>query len=174
MITLGTGIGGGIVIDRKIYSGLGDAGEIGHMCIQADGILCPCGQRGCWEKYASVSALVEQMQAAAKENKDSLLYQMIQENHEMVDGKLIFSAIKQGCEVAKAVFDKYLDWLTVGIRNVIMIFRPETVVLAGGITTEKELLLKPLIERVASDVPIKISKLQSDAGVVGAALLARD
>lgn len=173
MITLGTGIGGGIIIDGKIYSGMrGDAGEIGHMCIIPDGLPCPCGSHGCWERYASVSALIEQAHEAAKKHPDSILAKEIAEHHEMVDGKIFFSAIEQGCDVAKSVFNTYLGYLAIGIRNLITVFRPESVVLAGGITLQGNTLLEPLKEKLKTDIPVMISKLQSDAGVMGAALLA--
>ena len=174
MITLGTGIGGGIIIDKKIYMGVkGDAGEIGHMCIETNGKLCSCGHRGCWEAYASVSALIEQIEAAAQDAPDSILSKVIEKNH-VIDGKTIFEAMLQNCPVAEKVFEQYIDYLAVGIRNIINIFRPGIVIIAGGISEAGDMLLKPLVEKVNSNVPIKISRLQNDAGIIGAALLGRD
>lgn len=173
MVTIGTGIGGGIIIDKKIYTGVrGDAGEIGHMSIVSDGKPCSCGSCGCWEKYASVSALIEQTEIAAKENPDSILAKVIEKNC-VVDGKTIFEAKNQGCPVAEKVFDKYIGYLAVGIRNIINIFRPGTVVISGGISEAGSALLEPLAEKVKSSVPIKISRLQNDAGIIGAAYLGR-
>lgn len=173
MVTVGTGIGGGIIIDKKIYTGVrGDAGEIGHMSIVSDGKPCSCGSNGCWEKYASVSALIEQTENAAKENPNSILAKVIEKNH-VVDGKTIFEAKSEGCPVAEKVFDKYIGYLAIGIRNIINIFRPGTVVISGGISEAGSALLEPLTEKVNSSVPIKISRLQNDAGIIGAALLGR-
>ncbi len=174
MVTLGTGIGGGIIIDKKIYMGAkGDAGEIGHMCIEANGIPCSCGSRGCWEKYASVSALIEQTEAAAQKEPDSILAKVVEKNC-VVDGKTIFEAKIQGCPVAERVFDQYIDYLAIGIRNIINIFRPGIVVIAGGISEAGNMILEPLVKKVNSSVPIRISRLQNDAGIIGAALLGRD
>ncbi len=174
MITLGTGIGGGIIIDKKIYTGKhGDAGEIGHMCIETDGLPCACGNRGCWEKYASVSALIAQTEAAAEANKDSILANVIKDDC-VVDGKTVFKAMNMGCPVAQKVFDKYIDYLAIGVRNIINIFRPGLVVISGGISEAGDRLLKPLIQKVGSDTPIKISRLQNDAGIIGAATLGKN
>lgn len=171
MITLGTGIGGGIIIDKKIYMGAkGDAGEIGHMCIETNGKPCSCGNRGCWEKYASVSALIEQTEEAVLKNPNSILANVIAKNH-VVDGKTVFEAKQKGCTVADAVFEQYIEYLAVGIRNIINIFRPGAVVIAGGISEAGQALLDPLVKKVDSSVPIKISRLQNDAGIIGAALL---
>lgn len=174
LVTLGTGIGGGIIIDNKIYEGArGDAGEIGHMCIVSGGKSCPCGERGCWEQYASVSALIEQVELAANKNPDSTLAKIIEENG-YTDGKTVFEAMDKDCPVAKAVFDEYLDYLTVGIKNIINIFRPDTIVIAGGLSEAGDKLLVPLAEKVGTDVPLKISRLGADAGIIGAALLGKD
>lgn len=174
MVTLGTGIGGGIIINKKIYAGTkGDAGEIGHMCIEADGKPCPCGENGCWEQYASVSALIEQTEAAAEKEPDSVLARVIKEDG-VVDGRTVFKAMTEGCPVAQKVFDKYISYLSVGIKNIINIFRPGLVVIAGGISEAGDMLLEPLVKKVGSDVPVKISRLQNDAGIIGAAQLGKD
>ena len=174
MVTLGTGIGGGIIINKKIYAGTkGDAGEIGHMCIEADGKPCPCGENGCWEQYASVSALIEQTEAAAEKEPDSVLARVIKEDG-VVDGRTVFEAMTEGCPVAQKVFDKYISYLSVGIKNIINIFRPGLVVIAGGISEAGDMLLEPLVKKVGSDVPVKISRLQNDAGIIGAAQLGKD
>lgn len=171
MVTLGTGIGGGIVIDGKIYSGsMGNAGEIGHICIDPDGMECACGHTGCWECYGSVSALIKQTKAAADENPDSILSQVIKEKGK-ITGKTVFTALDKGCPVAKSVFDKYIAYLSIGIRNIIVTFDPDTVVIGGGISKEGERLLNPIKERVKSDVPVQISVLQGHAGAIGAALI---
>lgn len=173
MITLGTGIGGGIIIDKKIYMGArGDAGEIGHMCIESDGKPCPCGSCGCWEQYASVSALIEQTEEAVEANPGSILAQVAAEKM-VIDGTTVFEAKQRGCKIADAVLDRYIGYLATGVRNIINIFRPGIVVISGGISAAGDMLSKPLIDRVKSSVPIKISHLQNDAGIIGAALLGK-
>ncbi len=172
MVTLGTGIGGGIIIDKKIYTGGGDAGEIGHMCIDAFGKKCACGEVGCWECYASATALIEFTEEAAKENPQSLLAKLVADKGS-ADGKTVFAAKDGGCPVANAVLDKYIGYLAVGIKNIINVFSPDSVVLSGGLSEAGEALSKPLLEKLGSDVKIKISQLGNDAGIIGAALLCR-
>lgn len=170
-ITLGTGIGGGIVINNKLYEGKGGAGNIGHLCIEANGIMCSCGAQGCWEQYASVSALCKAAIEAAQKNQNSELYKAYKENNEM-NGKLFFSVLKKNCAVAKEVFEVYLDYLAKGIKSLICIFAPDMIVLAGGIVNEGDALLKPLLRKLGpTDTTIEISSLKSDVGIFGAAML---
>ena len=172
LVTLGTGIGGGIIIRKQIYSGNGCGGEIGHIVIQADnGQKCNCGEYGCWESYASVSGLVRYAKEKAEENKNSILYELYSNSNSSMSGELVFEAMNKGCTVAREVFERYIHYLSVGIRSVINIFAPDAVVLAGGITHQGEALLKPLKETLPKDVRIEISTLQSDAGALGAAML---
>ncbi len=171
MITLGTGIGGGIVLKNKIYHGKGDAGEIGHIIIEKDGRKCPCGQEGCFEQYASVGALSRDAEKLALENKDSVLYRCYSEHGNVMNGKVVFKAYDEGCAVAKKAVDDFISYLAVGITSMIRVFSPDLVVLSGGITAEGDKILKPLCEQIKLDVPIKISSLKKGAGVVGAALL---
>ncbi len=171
MLTLGTGIGGGVIIDNKIYRGRGDAGEVGHMIIEKDGIPCGCGQRGCFEKYASASALCCMAQKAAVENSSSTLYSLYEKNNLIMDGIVVFEALAQGCPVAHKVFNEFISYLATGIISLIRIFSPDVIVLSGGITDAGDFLLKSLMDKIKSNVPVKISKLQSDAGIIGAALL---
>ena len=172
LVALGTGVGGGVIMNRQICHTENNVGEIGHMIIQADGGReCRCGKSGCYEQYASISALCRDAEAAAKENTDSKLYEIYQQNGK-ITGRTFFDALKADCPVAKAVYDKYLNYLAVGIKSIIMVFGPDAVVLAGGITNEGDLLLKPLKEKIGeTNVEIIISSLQSDAGALGASLL---
>ena len=172
MVTLGTGIGGGIIINKKIYTGGGEAGEIGHMCIDADGKKCACGSVGCWERYASATALIEMTEAAAKENPDSILAKMVGENL-FADGRTVFGAVEQGCPVGKAVLDKYITYLSIGIKNLINVFSPDAIVLSGGLSEAGKALSAPLVKKLNSNVKIKISRLGNDAGIIGAAYLCR-
>ena len=167
LVTLGTGVGSGIIINRAIYS---EGGEMGHIIINADnGEKCSCGQYGCWETYSSASALVKYAKKRAANNSDSILYQI------MEDGELtcrdIFKAIELGCKVADEVYDRYIRYLSIGIRNIINTFSPDAIVLAGGITNQGDNLITPLKAYLPVGTRIEISTLQSDAGAMGAAML---
>ncbi len=170
-VTIGTGIGGGIVLDGEIRRGRGGMGEICHMSIEAtSGEMCSCGHRGCFEGLASTTALVKSAECYARDNKDSYLYELYAQNGSL-NGKLVFKALKEKCPVAQKMFSEYLDRLAVGIKNLIYIFDPEAVVLAGGITKDGDMFIDELRRRVNTDVPIEISTLQGEAGAYGAALL---
>lgn len=171
LVTLGTGIGVGIIINGEIYSGCGAAGEAGHMCIDFNGLKCSCGNRGCWEQYASVSALKRQTIDAARANPESMLTKMCADG---VTGKTVFSAAEQGCEVAKAVIDRYIEYLSVGLSNLIKIFDPETVLISGGLSNEGENLLDLLKTRLMPFKDIKLAALRNDAGIIGAAVLSAE
>ncbi len=172
-VALGTGIGSGIAIDGKIYRGSnGYSGEVGHSIIDPNGIKCACGLTGCWEQYASVTALIRQTQDAANKNPDSILSEVIK-NNGSINGKTVFEAMDKGCPVAKAVFDQYITYLSIGIQNVIAYFDPDTVILGGAISKEGDKLLLPLREKVVTNATLKISTLGSDAGSIGAALLCK-
>lgn len=170
MITLGTGIGGGIVIDNKIYEGAGAAGEIGHFCINENGLECSCGKKGCFEQYGSATALVREAVTLAKENPDSLLGRMYVENGKL-NGRDIEKAIMENCDVAKAAMDIYTTRLANGIDGIADIFDPDLIVISGGITNMGDILTKPLKEKLFTKIPVEISELKNDAGSIGAALL---
>jgi len=170
MLTLGTGVGGGIVINKELYMGIdGRAGEIGHMIIKCDGLSCPCGQNGCYEQYASVTALIRETKAAIEKNPESLLAKIGKDD---VNGKTAFDAKGKGCSVASEVVENYIDCIAVGISGLIRIFQPEAIVLGGAISNEGDNLLLPLKEKVTLPVEIHISKLKNNAGIIGAAALA--
>ena len=171
MISLGTGIGGGIIINNQIYEGSGKAGEIGHFVIDYNGKNCPCGMKGCWEQYASTSVLLKNAELAAENAPESYLADLYRENSGKINGKLFFKALKNDCFAAKKVFSDYIGYLSSGILSLINIFDPDIIVLAGGITNAGDDLLIPLREKISTDVPIEISDLKGDAGTVGAALL---
>lgn len=169
LVTLGTGIGVGIIIDGQIYSGCGAAGEAGHMCIAADGRECSCGSRGCWEQYASVSALKRQTALAAEADPDSILGRLCAENG--ISGKTAFQAAAQGCDIAEALLKQYFDFLAVGLNNLIKIFDPEMLLISGGLSNEGDKLLEPIKARIAPFTAVKIASLKNDAGIIGAASL---
>lgn len=166
MVTLGTGVGGGIVLDGKLLTGVnGAAGEIGHMVIDHEGIPCQCGRIGCFEQYASASALIR----FAKER-----------NLDVNGARDVFDLAKADNIVAAEVLDSYFDYLSTGIANLINIFQPEVIAIGGGIAGQGEELLKPLVKKVESkrytkyskkQTVITVAKLGNDAGIIGAASL---
>ncbi len=176
MITLGTGVGGGFVVGGHIWSGHhGLGGEFGHMCIQPGGATCSCGRRGCWEAYASATALAHQAQEAAREHPDSLLNRV-----QPLSGKTIFDAAAAGDAAAKAVTAQYAVYVGVGLVNYINILFPEVVLLGGGMASAGDALLDPVRAYVkahadgrdAGPLPeIRAAALGSDAGIIGAAAL---
>lgn len=175
MITLGTGVGGGIILDGEVYDGVNHAGaEIGHTVICSGGEPCTCGRRGCWEAYASATALIRMGSEAAKENPSSLLAAEAK-----LDGLAIFQAAEKGDRAAQQVVDKYLFYVAEGITNVVNIFQPEAVVIGGGICGQGEKILKPIRKQVAESVfckqvsvpQIVTAQLGNDAGIIGAAFL---
>lgn len=184
-ITLGTGVGGGIIHNGKIFHGAnGMAGEVGHMTIQMDGEVCPCGRHGCWEQYASANALKRQTARAIEDHPDSILAQVVAENNGRVSGQSPFIAARRGCLVGQQVCDQYIRYLATGIVNIINIFQPDTLAIGGGVSNEAdEQLLLPLRRQVAAgsmpcneDKRTRIVKAQlgNDAGVIGAALLGKN
>ena len=168
MVTLGTGIGGGIVIDGKLYTGSrGDGAEIGHMVTHTGGRPCPCGRVGCFEQYASASALIAATEAAVAAHPDSLLSKLAADK---ISGKTAFEAMKQGCPVATQVVDAWMDELAAGLQGVQMVFSPDLLVLAGGIANEGEGLLEPLRKKCGG-ITLSLAKLKNTAGMIGAAML---
>ncbi len=180
-ITLGTGVGSGIVIDGKLVVGCNyAAGEMGHMVICMDGEQCNCGRRGCWERYASATALIAQTKDAMKKNVDSIMWDLVDDNILRVSGRTAFDAMRKGDAAGKAVVDNYIRYISVGLVNVINALQPDVICIGGGISHEKETLLAPLRRYVNADrYSIYASKqtelccavLGNDAGIIGAAML---
>lgn len=184
-VTLGTGVGAGIVHNGKIYHGAnGMAGEVGHMVIQRDGLPCPCGRRGCWEQYASATALKRFTAEALAAHPDSILAQVVAENEGRVSGQSAFIAARRGDPVGQQVCDEYVDYLACGVVNVVNIFQPDTLAIGGGVSNEaEEQLLLPVRQRVAREsIPcgrdrrtrIVKAELGNRAGLIGAALLGKN
>ncbi len=178
-VTLGTGVGGGIILNNKIYKGFNGSGaEIGHFVMNYGGEPCSCGRCGCWESYASVTALIRQTKEAIAKNPDSLMAKMAEEEG-YVSGKTSFDAAKKGDSVAQGVVSNYLKYVADGIVSIVNIFQPNIMVIGGGISKEGDYLLKPIKEYLAkyvycSDVAqtqLKIATLFNDAGIIGAALI---
>ena len=182
-ITLGTGVGGGISIDGKIYSGSNYAGaELGHMVIVKDGRECACGRRGCWETYASATGLINlTKETILKEKLDfSYMLSLCDGDINKVNGRTAFDAMRAGDSDGKAVVEEWISYLACGIINVINIFQPDVLCIGGGISNEGETLLAPLRsiverERYTKHNPkqtvICKATLGNDAGIIGAAFL---
>ena len=183
IVTLGTGVGGGVVLDGKMLTGYtGAASELGHMVIRAGGEECTCGSRGCFEAYSSATALIRDTKRAMAAHPKSLLHTIAAENGG-VDGRTAFLAKARGDEAGTQVVEDYIEHLTCGLTNLVNIFFPEVLALSGGVANQGEGLLAPLRERVrersfgaryaVSHTRIELCTLGYRAGVIGAALLAK-
>lgn len=182
-ITIGTGVGGGIIIDGKVYSGFNYSGaELGHIVIVKDGDACPCGRNGCMESYASASGLIKITKKYMLEDKSSVMWNICEGDIDKVNGKTVFDGMLEGDACAKAVFDEYIGYLACGIINFINIFQPEVLSIGGGISKQGEVLLAPLREIVDREqysrysdkkTIIKTAALGNDAGIIGAASLGK-
>lgn len=180
-ITLGTGIGGGVVLDGKIMSGsFGGGAELGHIVINMDGYQCTCGRVGCWEMYSSGTALIRDAMQSARDNINSALYKAVDGDLSKMNAKIPFDLAAEGDVFAKAIIDEYINNLAKGLANVVNIFQPEVIVLGGGISAQGEVLLKPLREKIAAvtyggpemfRTKLEIATLGNDAGIIGAAFL---
>ena len=180
MITLGTGVGGGIVLDGKLLCGFNfAAGELGHIVIEVDGVPCSCGRNGCWEAYSSATALVRMTNEKIAECKAAGRYTKMAEA-ERVSGRTACDCMRAGDEAAKEVYDKYIHYLAIGLANIINIFQPEVISLGGGISGEGQSLIDALLPIVRKEqyggnlekqTALRIAKLGNDAGIVGAAAL---
>ena len=182
MLTLGTGVGGGVILNGKLFcGGDGMGAELGHTPLVAGGYPCTCGVNGCLEAYASATALIRQTKEAMAADPHSALHAYVEE-HGPVNGRTVFDCAQQGDATAQAVLDQYMEYLANGIGGFINIFRPEIVLIGGGLSAQGEYLLKPLREKVAkyafvSDIiglPLIVkATLGNAAGTIGAAFLDR-
>lgn len=181
MITLGTGVGGGVIIDGRIFAGAYHGGtELGHLVMRAGGEPCSCGRRGCWEAYSSATALIRNARRAAEAAPDSLLWKLCGRDLQKLDGKMVGEAADAGDQAASLVMKEYIQDLAIGLGNIYNIFQPEVLILGGGVSARGEKLLRPLEKLLRpeiygndmSKVDIRIATLGNDAGVIGAAALA--
>lgn len=184
MITLGTGVGGGVIIDNKVFSGFNYAGaELGHIVICAGGKPCSCGRFGCWEAYSSATALIRMTEAkinACVRSGRKTLMKDIADERGKISARTSYDAQRRGDFAATEVINEYLHYLAIGITNIINIFQPEVLSIGGGISNEKDNLLDPLIPLIreeqygtglVTNTRIVIAKLGNDAGIIGAATL---
>lgn len=185
LVTLGTGVGTGLIFNGKIHRGVnGCAGEGGHIVIVSGGEPCTCGRRGCWERYASATGLIRLTREAMEKDRQSAMWNLAEGRLDNVDGRTAFSAAKEGDETAKAVVEQYLVYLAEGITNLVDLLQPEVICIGGGISNEAdEALLFPLRKKVEEmrydkdalvHTQIVKARLGNDAGIIGAALLGRE
>lgn len=185
MITLGTGVGGGVIIDGKVFSGFNYAGtELGHIVIEVGGRQCGCGRCGCWEAYSSATGLInmtkEKIAECEKLGRETAMV-AIAEKYGKVNGRVAFDGYRAGDAAAREVVDTYIKYLSSGLASMINIFQPEVLSIGGGISGEGQFLLDlvyPLVdnERYGGDfvekkTELRIAELGNDAGIVGAAFL---
>lgn len=181
MLTLGTGVGGGVIIDNKIYEGgFSKGAELGHTVIVKGGVPCGCGRRGCFEQYASATALIRMTKAAMTKHPESAMWQFAAGNLDKVDGRTAFECSKNGDKAAKSVVAKYVSYLADGIMNFSNIFRPEAFIIGGGISAQGAYLTDKIKARCekylfgynhAPKAEILAASLGNDAGIIGAAAL---
>lgn len=177
-VTLGTGIGTGLIINGKIYEGNGGiAGECGHMVIVKDGDACPCGNKGCWERYASASALTRRTEQMAKMHLESKMVGIIAK-YGSASAITAFDAARQNDTVAKQLVEEYIDYVALGMINLIQILHPEVIIVGGGVSNEGNDFIQPLNAKVNKfiidnkmfpQVEIKKAILGNTAGMIGAA-----
>lgn len=180
-ITLGTGVGGGVILNGKLFSGHNLAGgELGHTVIVADGLPCTCGRKGCFETYASATGLIKATKKAMETNPDSKMWKIADGSLENVNGRTSFDAMRLGDKTANEVVGTYIKYLGCGITNIINIFQPEVLCIGGGISKEGDTILNPIKDIVYSEnyahtqekqTNLKIAALGNDAGIIGAANL---
>ena len=180
-ITLGTGVGSGLILNGKVFRGFnGAASEAGHITLVSGGEPCTCGKRGCWETYASVTALIRQTKVAMEKNPESLMHEIAKAEGK-ISGRTSFDAAKQGDKAAQAVVKQYAQYVADGIVSVENVLQPDIISVGGGISREGEYLIKPIFEYSAANCcnkfmpKTKIVTAQSfnDAGIIGAAMIAK-
>ncbi|MGM0509306.1 MAG: ROK family protein [Fusobacteriota bacterium] len=180
-IALGTGIGGGLLIDGHLYSGIsGGAGEIGHTKVEADGKLCGCGHNGCWEAYASATGLEREATSRLRVNKNNLVWEKIDGDISKLEAKHVFDSAKEGDEFAMDLVEYETKFVALGLSNILNVLNPEIVVIGGGVSLAGDILFDGIKKKVVKDTmppvlkglkDIVPAKLGNDAGIVGAAAL---
>ena len=182
-VTLGTGVGTGIIVDGKMIIGKGGAGaEGGHIALKHGGAPCSCGKKGCWEAYASATALQKMASKKIEQHPESLLAKIVERDGK-VTGRAVFEAQKQGDKVAKALVKKYVEYVSAGLVSLVNIFRPSCIIIGGGISNAGESFFRPIRKYVAQNsygretcpsVEVRQAMLKNDAGILGGVALAMD
>lgn len=181
-ITLGTGVGGGVVLGGRLFTGSNGVGtEIGHMIVEYDGEMCTCGNRGCWERYASATAIIREGRKFAQAHPDCAIAKAVGGDLDAITAKTVIDLAKAGDPDAGKLFDDYVTHLCVGLVNLINLYDPEIIALGGGVSHSGQFLLDAVNEKLPSMVfyktmpyaKIELAKLGNDAGIIGAAMLGR-
>jgi glucokinase len=182
LLTLGTGVGGGIILDGKVFGGYHHGGaELGHICLILDGEPCTCGNRGCVERYTSATALIREGRLAAQSNPQGLIYKQCGGDLEKITARDVIDSAREGDEDALRIFDDYINALSMTIISIINIFDPQAIALGGGVAAASDFLMEPLRKSVAERLfykslpPAKLvfAELGNDAGIIGAAMYAK-
>lgn len=181
MITLGTGVGSGIILDGKILTGSNyAAGELGHTVIVAHGRSCSCGRQGCWEAYSSATGLIQLTKEQMEQHRESAMWDLAEGDLQNVSGRTAFDAMRAGDQVGADVVAIYLEYLGIGLSNIVIALQPEIICIGGGISKEGEQLTAPLTQYVRTQNYVKdpskqtkilTAHLLNDAGMIGASLL---
>ena len=179
-ITIGTGIGSGIIINGRIWSGAHHIGaELGHVIFDLDGVPCTCGNHGCLERYCSATALIRMAREAVAEQPDSLILRSVNMDPSRIEAKTVFDAARQEDPLAVSVYNRYTDYLAQAVASVVNLLDPEVIVLGGGVSKAGQFLLDPLTRKYKQYIvfndqplpPVKIAVLGPEAGIIGAAML---
>lgn len=182
-MTLGTGLGGGIVMNGKIWAGAHGAGsELGHLVIEVDGVPCTCGKRGCAERYCSATAIIRMAREACADAPNCLIMRAVEGDMDKINAKVVFDAAKEGDSVAMQVFNRFVKYLTIAINNVISFIDPDMIILGGGVSRAGDFLLDAvkaalpeyLFYPTLKQPELRIASLGNDAGIIGAALLGKE
>lgn len=182
LVTLGTGVGGGIVENRRVRTGAhGVGGEIGHMVVVVDGEKCNCGHRGCWEKYASATAIIRMGRALMEEKPDCALARQLGGDAAQLNAKAVLDLAKAGDADCMGIFETYVKYLCVGLANLINIYDPDMIVLGGGVAYAGDFLLDAVRAALGDYVycpalswaRVELARMGNDAGIIGAAMLGR-
>lgn len=181
LLTLGTGVGGGVIIDGQVFEGAHAGGaELGHTSLIFGGELCTCGRRGCVEAYVSATGLIREAKRAAKKDPQSVMNELCKGDLSNMNGKIPFDAAKQNDPAGMKVVNDYITYLGESITNYVNIFRPDVVLLSGGVCNQKEKLTGPLTEYIKNRcfggekafIPeVRCAILGNSAGMIGAANL---
>lgn len=179
-ITIGTGIGSGIIINGKIWNGFhGIGGEMGHVIFDLDGVPCTCGNHGCLERYCSATALIRMAREAIADNTDTLMMQMVSNDITKIEARTVIDAARKEDPLASAVYARYINYLAQAVGSIVNLIDPEVIVIGGGVSKAGEFLLDPLCRAYPEYVlyndqpmpPIRLAVLGSEAGIIGAAML---
>jgi len=181
-LTIGTGLGGGVILGGKVQTGAhGVGGELGHLTFVADGEMCTCGKRGCLERYCSATAMIRMGVEAMQSHPESRLYTDTDGDPSRMTAKVIVDAAKAGDAAGKAVFDKYIHYLAQAVNTIISFIDPEVIVLGGGVSAAGPFLLDAVLAALPQYIFFKtmpyskvvLATLGNDAGIIGAAMLGR-